>query len=130
MFANLFSITRTIFFSQQVRKILVIKYHFCFQVQMHQNHLGPTGWCDFGRFLGVSDISKGPPPFEIRKKSCLNDQILRGCRKSKNKQILKVTALCLMWNRKICQDASFLWPRFSGPFTRSMYLKVIGFLMH
>ena len=43
-------------------------------------------------------------------------QILRGFRKSKNKQILKVTALYLMWNPEICQDSSswgqddlFLW---------------------
>jgi len=32
-------------------------------------------------------------------------QILRGFRKSWNKQILKVTALYLMWNPEICQDA-------------------------
>ena len=29
---------------------------------------------------------------------------MRGFRKSKNKQILKVTSLYLMWNPEICQD--------------------------
>ena len=31
-------------------------------------------------------------------------QILRGFRKSKNKQILKVTAIYFIWNPEICQD--------------------------
>ena len=38
-------------------------------------------------------------------KSCLNDiKFLKGFRKSKNKQILKVTALYVIWNQEICQD--------------------------
>ena len=50
-------------------------------------------------------------------------QILTGSRKSKNKQILKVTALYLMWNQKICkdppscgQDDLVLWTKISCSF--------------
>ena len=50
-------------------------------------------------------------------------QILRGSRKSKNKQILKVTALYLMWNQKISkdppscgQDDLVLWTKISCSF--------------
>ena len=39
-------------------------------------------------------------------------QILRGFRKTEDKEILKLTALYLMWNLEICQDSPFsiFWP--------------------
>ena len=44
------------------------------------------------------------PPWNNENKSCLIDIKIQGYRKSENKQILKVTALYVIWNPEICQD--------------------------
>ena len=72
------------------------------------DHLGPV-WGNFGWFLGFLDFFKwspGPPFERIKIKVVLMIQNLIGFRKSKNKQIQKVTALHLIWNppAKMPQD--------------------------
>ena len=73
----------------------------------------PVGRGHFGRFLGFSDFSKGFP-FEIMKIKVVS-MISNFERKSKKKQILKVTALYAMWNPDLPRSP-YLWPRWSDPF--------------
>ena len=79
---------------------------FLFKVKRTKSSQPRFGWGNFGRFLGVLDFFKGSPLWNNENKSCLNDmKFWEVSGNPKNKQILKVTALYLMWNPGICQDA-------------------------
>ena len=88
-------------FSQISKKFLIKTIHF---ILRKDQIILATGRGNFGRFLGVLDFFKGSP-WNNENKSCINDIKFWEVWKSKNKQILKVTALYLMWNPEICQDA-------------------------
>jgi len=56
-------------------------------------------------FWGFQIFPKGPPLWNDENKSCLNDiKFWEVSGNPKNKQILKVAALYVMWNPEICQD--------------------------